>query len=68
MARSHVSQVVLDHKATASDALASTRDSAAQSLVERRQALEGFVHSSLESAEELARLTRLGQRDLGLES
>jgi stearoyl-CoA desaturase (delta-9 desaturase) len=67
VARSHVSQVVHDSKISASEALASTRESASQSMVERKQALEGFVHSSLESAEELARLTRLGQRDLGLE-
>ena len=67
VARSQVSQVVHDGKVTATDALASTREAAAQSLIERKQALEGFVHSSMESAEELARLTRLGQRELGLE-
>jgi stearoyl-CoA desaturase (delta-9 desaturase) len=67
VARSHVSQVVHDGRASASDALASTREAASLNLVERKQALEGFVHSSLESAEELARLTRLGQRDFGLE-
>ncbi|HEY5153824.1 MAG TPA: hypothetical protein VIJ47_03750, partial [Acidimicrobiales bacterium] len=67
VARSHVSQVVHDGRMTAADAMASTKEAAAQSLVERKQALEGFVHSSMESAEELARLTRLGQRELGLE-
>jgi stearoyl-CoA desaturase (Delta-9 desaturase) len=73
--RSHVAQVVHDGKASAGEALASTRDAAAQNLGERRQALaerkealEVFVHSSLESAEELARLSRIGQRELGLES
>jgi stearoyl-CoA desaturase (delta-9 desaturase) len=64
---SHVSQVVQDGRSNASDVLASTREAAAQSLIERKEALEGFVHSSLESAEELARLSRLGQRELGLE-
>ena len=67
VARSQVSQAVHDGRVTASDALASTRDAAVQSLAERKEALEGFVHSSLESAEELARLSRLGQRDLGFE-
>jgi len=73
--RSHVAQVVHDGRASAGEALASTRDAAAQTVAERRQALadrkdalESFVHSSLESAEELARLSRLGQRDLGVES
>ena len=73
--RSHVAQVVHDGKASAGDVLASTRDAAAQSVAERRaalterkDALESFVHSSLESAEELARMSRLGQRDLGLEA
>jgi len=73
--RTHVAQVVHDGKVTASEAIASTRDAAAlnlgerrQALVERKEALEVFVHSSLESAEELARLSRVGQRDLGLES
>ena len=72
--RSHVAQVVHDGRASAGEALASPRDAAAQTVAERRQALadrkdalESFVHSSLESAEELARLSRLGQRDLGVE-
>ena len=42
------------------DALASTPrrggPDAGSGLAERKEALEGFVHSSLESAEELARL------------
>ena len=74
VSRSHVAQVVHDGKATASEALTLTRDAAAnsvaerrQALTERREALEGFVHSSLESAEELARLARLGQRDFAPE-
>ena len=71
VARSHVVQVVHDGRANATEALASTRDAAqaamAQGLASRKEALEGFVHSSLESAEELARASRLGQRELGVE-
>ncbi len=54
---SHVVQVVHDGRVTAGEALAT-----------RKQSLEGFVHSSLESAEELARASRVSQRELGLES
>ncbi len=61
--RSHVGQIVHDGRIGASDRLASASDA----LAERKQALEEFVHSSLESAEELARATRLGQRDLAVE-
>jgi stearoyl-CoA desaturase (Delta-9 desaturase) len=75
VASSHVVQAVHDSRVTAGEALASTLDAAAasqvaiaQSLTAHKQALEGFVHSSLESAEELARANRLGQRELGLES
>ena len=39
----------------------------AQGLLSRKEALEGFVHSSLESAEELARASRTGARELGVE-
>jgi stearoyl-CoA desaturase (delta-9 desaturase) len=45
----------------------STRDAATQSVQAHKQALEEFVHRSLESAEELAQANRHGQRDLGLE-
>ncbi len=55
--RSHVVQAVQDGKATA-----------AESLTSRKEALEGFVHSSWESAEELAQASRLGQRELGVDS
>jgi len=72
VANSHVVQAVHEGRVSAGEALASTRDAAAQTaiaqgLVARKQALEGFVHSSLDSAEELAKATRLGQRELGLE-
>ncbi|HVN52130.1 MAG TPA: acyl-CoA desaturase [Acidimicrobiales bacterium] len=66
VASSHVVQVVHDGRVSAGEALVSTRDAAAQSVQARKQQLEGFVHSTLESAEELARVTRRGQRELGL--
>jgi stearoyl-CoA desaturase (delta-9 desaturase) len=60
-----VQESVQGGKASATEALASTRGTtrdaahaAAQSLTARRQALEGFVHSSREAAEELARASR----------
>ncbi len=71
VARSHMVQAVQGGKASATEALASTRDAAqaavTQGLASRKEALEGFVHSSLESAEELARASRLGQREVGVE-
>jgi stearoyl-CoA desaturase (delta-9 desaturase) len=57
VARSHVVQAVHDGRLSAADALAV-----------RKEALEQFVHSSLESAEELARATRRGEREVGLEA
>ena len=66
VSRSQVVQAVHDGRANAADAFASTRDAAAQGLAERKEALEHFVHSSLESAEELARQSRR-QGDLGIE-
>jgi stearoyl-CoA desaturase (delta-9 desaturase) len=65
--RSHVGQIVHEGRVSASDALSSASDvlsSASDALSERKEALEEFVLSSLESAEELARATRVGQRDL----
>jgi stearoyl-CoA desaturase (Delta-9 desaturase) len=55
--RSQVVQAVQESKASATEGLTS-----------RKEALEGFVHSSWESAEELAQASRLGQRELGVES
>ena len=64
-AHSHVAQVVHDGRASAADALASTRDGRRpRAWLDAQAALEGFVHSSLESAEELARRSRAAQRDL----
>lgn len=50
------------------EAVAEKRQSLEESLGQRKETLEGFVHGSLESAEELARLSRLRQRELGLSS
>ena len=62
--RSHVGQMVHDGRSGAGDRLASAGDA----LAERKEALEEFVHSSLESAEELARAARLTQRDFAVEA
>ena len=60
--RSHVGQMVHDGSVPrAGDRLASAGE---PRLAERKEALEEFVHSSLESAEELARAARLTQRRL----
>jgi stearoyl-CoA desaturase (Delta-9 desaturase) len=48
------------------DALAHRRASLEANLHDKKQSLEGFVHHSLESAEELARLARKGERELNL--
>jgi stearoyl-CoA desaturase (delta-9 desaturase) len=61
--RSHVGRIVHDGRSSASDVLSSASDV----LTERKESLEQFVLSSLESAEELARATRVGQRDLAVE-
>ncbi len=52
--------------AMAGEALSHGREAAAASVQAKKQALEDFVHGSLQSAEELARLTRRSQRELGL--
>jgi stearoyl-CoA desaturase (delta-9 desaturase) len=62
-ASAHMGEYVHDKRSTAGDAIAGTRET----LVERRQALEGFVHSSMESAEELAKASRRRQRELAVE-
>ncbi len=56
-AGSHVAGSVHDRTAAASEALA-----------QHKETLEGFVQSSLESAEELARTTRRSQREPGFAS
>jgi stearoyl-CoA desaturase (delta-9 desaturase) len=62
--RSQVGQIVHEGRVSASDALTSATDA----LAERKEALEEFVLSSLESAEELARAARVGQRDLAADA
>jgi stearoyl-CoA desaturase (delta-9 desaturase) len=64
---------VADSRAHAADALAERRESlhdrreALDHAIEaRKQALDEFVHDSMASAEELARVTRRGNRELGL--
>jgi stearoyl-CoA desaturase (Delta-9 desaturase) len=67
VSNSHVVQVVHEGRVSAGEALASTRDAATQGVQARKVQLEGFVHTTMESAEELAQATRRGQRELGLE-
>ena len=50
------------------DTLAERRAAIEDSLAERRAVLESFVHSSLETADELARESRQRQRQLGLDA
>jgi stearoyl-CoA desaturase (delta-9 desaturase) len=54
---------VVEHR----ELLAERAHALEDTLGERRQALEAFVHSSLESAEELARASRRRQRELGVD-
>jgi stearoyl-CoA desaturase (delta-9 desaturase) len=65
-ASAHVSVAVHDRTAHASEALLERREAIEASLTERKAALEGFMYASLESAEELARTSRRGQRELGV--
>ncbi|MEJ5255468.1 MAG: acyl-CoA desaturase [Acidimicrobiales bacterium] len=57
---------VRQHTASAGEALSHGREAAAASVQAKKRALEDFVQGSLHSAEELARLTRRSQRELGL--
>jgi stearoyl-CoA desaturase (delta-9 desaturase) len=57
---------VHDRRVDAADALAARRATIESSLTDKKQSLEDFVHHSLESAEELARLARKSERELGL--
>lgn len=50
------------------ESLAATRLAVEAGILARKEALEGFVHHSLESAEELARVTRKSQRELVIDS
>ncbi|HEY6531473.1 MAG TPA: fatty acid desaturase [Acidimicrobiales bacterium] len=64
---------VADSRAHAAEALAERRESLHErrealdhAIEARKQALDEFVHGSMASAEELARVTRRGNRELGL--
>jgi stearoyl-CoA desaturase (delta-9 desaturase) len=65
-AQSSIGQRVHERKVETSEALANKRELVEAGLLAKKESLEGFVHHSLESAEELAKLTRKGQRELGL--
>jgi len=65
-AQASLGQRVHDRRVDAADALTARRSSAEAGIAASKQALEGFVHHSLESAEELARVTRRSEREVGL--
>ncbi len=64
-AQASLGQRVQDRRTEAADAIGARRTSAEAGIAVRKAALEDFVHNSLESAEELARTRRAGERDLG---
>jgi stearoyl-CoA desaturase (Delta-9 desaturase) len=64
-AQASVGQRVSDRRSDAADALGVKRAAIETNLAARKESLEGFVHHSLESAEELARLSRRSERELG---
>jgi stearoyl-CoA desaturase (delta-9 desaturase) len=55
-----------ERKALAGEALSQRREEVAASVLAKKQSLETFVHESLESAEELAKLSRRRGREPGL--
>ena len=65
-AQASLGQRVHDRRVDAAEALSARRSSAEAGLTASKVALEGFVHHSLESAEELAKLRRTSERELGL--
>lgn len=65
-AQASLGQRVHDRRQDAAEALSTRRASAEASIAARKVALEDFVHHSLESAEELAKLRRTSERELGL--
>jgi stearoyl-CoA desaturase (delta-9 desaturase) len=65
-AQASIGERVHHRRADAADALAARRAALESNLAVKKASLEGFVHHSLESAEELARLARRGERELGL--
>ncbi|MCB1251103.1 MAG: acyl-CoA desaturase [Acidimicrobiales bacterium] len=74
-AGTNVAHALVERKDSAVEAFGETREAIHDRRTEvqagieaRREALEGFVYSTLETAEELAQLSRRGQRDLARES
>jgi len=64
-AQSHLGQRVHDRRAETSEALAAKRQVVEAGISAKRDALEEFVLHSMQSAEELAQLTRRRERELG---
>ena len=57
---------VAGSRAHAAESIAETREALERAIDSRKTALDEFVHTSMASAEELARVTRKGNRELGL--
>jgi hypothetical protein len=55
-----------ERRVHAGEAITHRREELGVAVQARKQALESFVHESLESAEELAKLNRKRSRDVGL--
>jgi stearoyl-CoA desaturase (delta-9 desaturase) len=64
-AQASLGQRVHDRRVDAADALTARRAAIESNLATKKESLEGFVHHSLESAEELARMARKGEREVG---
>jgi stearoyl-CoA desaturase (delta-9 desaturase) len=66
--QSHASlnALVADSKAHASEAIAEKREALEAAIEARKEALNAFVQNSMASADDLARATRLGNREIGL--
>jgi stearoyl-CoA desaturase (Delta-9 desaturase) len=66
LAQASIGQRVHDRRLDAADALSARRAALEGNLAAKKESLEDFVLHSLESAEELATMTRKGERELGL--
>ena len=65
-AQASLGHAVAERRTDASEALAHRRDAVEHGLATSKESLETFVHHSMEHAEQLAKLTRKGHRELGL--
>jgi stearoyl-CoA desaturase (delta-9 desaturase) len=65
-AQASIGHAVVERCTDAGEALAHKREVVESGLASSKESLESFVHHSLEHAEQLAKLTRKGQRELGL--